>query len=742
MRILLILFSILVLKGSAFGQKKDSSESIYLHVDKETYLPGEILWFKMYTVSTDELVPVFLSAVAYVDIVNGAGEVVYQSKIELGDNRNSGSIFIPLSLNTGAYKLSAYTTLSKSEGQAYSKDLRILNPFAINEPLVPTLPDALQIDFFPEGGVLVNGLQSKVGFKISDAYGRGVQSEIKIVKNGSTTVGTYSSNNLGIGSFLLSPSEGEGYTAKIAYKGKEIVKELPKPEKEGFVLLVEDNQDFYKVSVSSSKTLVNTPMVLKFGHDEQFKQEIIFQNSDKAEVSISKTKLPAGTSRLTLFDFRNRPLAERILFRSPIQVTRAKLQLNKKDFTTRDQVEVNLSGFETNRPSMSVSVIKIDDIQRAPSEDILSYLYLSKDLIGTIENPKYYFENVGEIDNLLLTQGWRKFIKSDALVESRYHAIKVKYTSKTDGTPLANSEVLLSTPEKAPMIYSAVTDDKGIATFWIKNMYGTRQLATRLRSGLASHIEILQSKGVNDPIIPLDLSHISQKSYDMYGENVQVQNAYVGKERAQFLPAIAPDTIAFYGKPDYNYLLDDYTRFVLMEEVLREFVKPVNVRKNRDNYSLRVLDEARGVYFSTDPLILLDGIPVNSANEILNYDPLKVKNIDVVAGKYFLGENIYDGIVSFSTYKNNLQDFTLDNSYSVFSYDGLQLEREYYSPVIPKDARIPDNRTQLYWNGNVTLNDTIRFNTSDIQGNYLIDIQGIDINGNVITGQAEFVVVD
>lgn len=750
MRILLIIFSIVLLGNNAFSQKKSPSESIYLHVDKDTYLPGEILWFKVYTVSGDKLAPVSLSSVAYVDIVNSTGITVHQSKVELGDDHsNSGSVYIPLSLNTGSYKLVAYTQLSKGSSQFFSKDLRILNPFAINEPPIAALKANLIVDFFPEGGVLVNGLQSKVGFKITDEYGKGVKSEVSILKNGSTLVGTYSSNDLGIGSFVLSPNEGETFKAKISKSGTEVLKDLPKPQNEGFVLAVEDSENAYNVKVSGSATLINSRLVLKYGFNEEKTQEVVLAGSGKAEATIQKTDLPAGTSRLTLFDSRNLPLAERILFKTSVNTAKIDFKLNKSLFATRDQVEIAISDFGKDilSPNLSIAVIKIDDIQRTPEENILSYLYLSKDLKGKVENPKHYFSQdakKADIDNLLLTHGWRKFTKSDSQTEGRYHSVRVRYTSKTDGSSIANKEVLLSIPDKTPMIYSAVTDDDGIATFWIKNVYGTRQVATRLSSGESSHIEVLSSSSgyLHENLHPIDLSKISQESYNVYGVNVQVQNSYSAKERAQFLSVSSLDSVAFYGKPDYRYQLDDYTRFVLMEEVLREYVKPVSVRKNRDSYNLRVLDEIRGMYFNTDPLMLLDGVPVADANELIKYDPLKVKNIEVMAGKYFFGENIYDGIVSFSTYKGNLKDFTLDPSYSIFSYEGLQVEREYYSPVLTKDSRIPDNRTVLYWNPNVSVDkeSKIRFNTSDITGKYLIDFQGIDKNGTTLTGQTEFIV--
>jgi hypothetical protein len=62
---------------------------------------------------------------------------------------------------------------------------------------------------------------------------------------------------------------------------------------------------------------------------------------------------------------------------------------------------------------------------------------------------------------------------------------------------------------------------------------------------------------------------------------MQVQNIYSGKNIKQFR-APALDSVAFYGKPDATYYLDNYVRFVTLEEVLREYVINMDVTKSRD----------------------------------------------------------------------------------------------------------------------------------------------------------------
>ncbi len=46
------------------------------------------------------------------------------------------------------------------------------------------------------------------------------------------------------------------------------------------------------------------------------------------------------------------------------------------------------------------------------------------------------------------------------------------------------------------------------------------------------------------------------------------------------------DSNTFYVTPDEKYMLDDYTRFQTMEEVLREYVRSMKVNRRGDNFQI------------------------------------------------------------------------------------------------------------------------------------------------------------
>ena len=166
------------------------------------------------------------------------------------------------------------------------------------------------------------------------------------------------------------------------------------------------------------------------------------------------------------------------------------------------------------------------------------------------------------------------------------------------------------------------------------------------------------------------------------------------------------DTTLFFGKPSRQYYLDAYTRFPTMEEVMREYVKEVHVKKKDKNFRYEVFNEPYITYFNDDPLVLLDGVPVFNVNKIIDMDPLKIQKVDVVASKFFKGNQRFDGIVSYNTYNGDLDSYQLDPNSLVVEYDGLQLQREFYSPQYKTDeqllSRKPDYRNVLYWSPDFT----------------------------------------
>jgi hypothetical protein len=241
---------------------------------------------------------------------------------------------------------------------------------------------------------------------------------------------------------------------------------------------------------------------------------------------------------------------------------------------------------------------------------------------------------------------------------------------------------------------------------------------------------------------PLSIDRTLQAIIDERNVYTQIENAYyeIGSDS---LPAIEP--ASFYRFPDKIYRLDDFTRFPAMEDIFREYVPEVVVRRSRNSFSLHVVSPSSGYPYPREPLILIDGVPMLSTNTIMGYDPLKVESIEVVTNKYAYGSLDSDGIISLKTYKGAIEDlppFGSRRENVVKIHSGKVYSFPDYSADKLKLERVPDYRLQLYWNPNVSVTKErtciVDFYTSDVTGDFEIVVEGFSRDGERISTRQVF----
>ena len=217
----------------------------------------------------------------------------------------------------------------------------------------------------------------------------------------------------------------------------------------------------------------------------------------------------------------------------------------------------------------------------------------------------------------------------------------------------------------------------------------------------------------------------------------QLQQGYGASAAGREL-RLPTDSLAFYGKPTETYLLDKYTRFKVLEEVLREYVPGVLVKIRKDGYHLMVVDQSYKtlVLLKENPMVLLDGVPLFDINKIMAINPLKLQKLEVVDSRYFHGLGLYNGLVSFTSYQGDVAGFQFGPRVLVQPYEGLQRPREFYAPryesASQRQSRLPDLRTLLYWNPAIAATSspqTLSFYSGDQAGRYLVVLQGLAADG-------------
>jgi len=741
-------------------------EKLFVHTDKRFYLAGEICWYKVYNTDAFFNKPLGLSKLAYIELLDKNNKPVLQSKCALKEGDGDGSLLLPASLTAGKYLLRAYTSWMKNfdAGYFFEKSVTIVNARKMKDGMALATKNKYDIQFFPEGGNLVNGIQSKVAFRVVDQNGKGVSCSGSIINERADTVASFASLKFGMGSFLFTPAAAHVYKAIIVLPdSSHNMQEMPVAYNEGYVMHLEEAGNHALKITVQTPAVSNTAPVYLFVHTRgsvKISTGSPLRNG-YTEFVIDSDKLGAGISHITLFNESRQPVCERLYFKRPENHLEITTVTDQPEYEQRKKIDISVLSADQNGKTvpadMSMAVYRVDSLTRPDEMDISNYLWLTSDLRGSIESPAYYFTQTSSevntaLDNLLLTQGWRRFNWQNILQhtlpvfrftpEYKGHIVRGRVTSNTTGRPVRGVECFLSVAGTRTQMRGDISNDSGIVQFEMNHFYGNDEVFVQASSSLrdtAVHVEIINPYTENTPAtntgnwsMPATGTNSLQRGY----VSVQVQNSYLGsKLRQQALPVF--DTLPFYSQPDKVYQLDDYVRFTTIEEILREYVPYVNVRKRDGVFYLPVFDLVRKEFFQVDPLVMLDGIPIFDMNKLMAYDPLKIRRLDVVSRVYYLGNMFFGGIVNFITYTGDLQGYELDPGVTVIDYKTLQLQREFFSPVYetPEQyaSRMPDFRSLLHWQPNLKTNkdgkQQTSFYTSDLSGDFAVVVQGITTDG-------------
>ena len=741
---------------------KNPREKLFLHISKPYFLTGETVWFRIYHYSERDHLPFAMSKVVYLELINSDNESVLQHKIKIDKSGGEGWIYLPASLSSGRYRIRAFTNWMKNfdENGFFSCEILVVNPFKRLDLRINPANKNHDLQFFPEGGYMVDGLESMVGFKVTGQSGKGLKISGLLISESGDTVLRFESNRFGIGSFMFTPDESKQYYAQLKDATGRIMRfSFPGIKKQGYVMHAEIDQDRYRIRISSkwpSNAATNKMHLAAISRDRFLFTEQINLNATTSFVEIPLSKLNEGINQFTLFDEDGLPVCERLVFKHPEGKLRIEGELGETMLKQRSPVDVRLSTTSNGLPApsdLSISVYRSDTIFKTKGTDFEGYMWLSE-LKGSVEEADYYFsgrdKNIKkDLDNLLITQGWRMydfdgFHETEADRDS-YEFIPEFIHQTVAGTiryqdskePVRNTFVHMSFPNSYTRFFTTRSDHNGKIVFELNNIYGVNEMLIRPEK---TEENVIIS--IDDPFNKPDpgyqwgtfyMSSTTEMFLVEQNTNMQIENIFAE-------PAYSTrymDSLSFYKVPDASYLLDDYTRFPVMEEVMREYVNSVFVRRKNGKFVFKVVDKSRNETMEKAPLILLDGVPVDDVDKIMAIDPLKIRKIDVIHSKYIYGYLSYGGIVAYYSYDSDLPDLDFDKNTLKANYKGLQNQKIFFEPKydssVDHQSRIPDFRNQLHWEPQISTDINgecvVRFYTSDAQGTYTIQVYGLSADG-------------
>jgi hypothetical protein len=707
------------------------------------------------------------------NVQNSDDETVSKGK---GTTDNMGNITIAFSTNkTDGLKSAVLITSIDIGGKT------VTNSFTLKHAMAPT-----DVQFFPEGGDLINSIKSKVAFKAVRPDGLGANVKGTVTDNAGAVVANITAQHLGMGVFDLLPESGKTYKANVTFAdGTQNTYELPKAKDDGVTLSIVNNEpDRIIFSFASSDAFLLANKGKMIGIIGQNGQIICYGAQTPAAktytAAIPKSKFPTGLNKITIFAPNGDPLAERVFFIQHNDGLNINVATAKPSYGPRQKVTFNVTAKKiTQQPSEANLSIAVIDEASVPFDEnaettILTSLLLTSDLKGYIEKPNYYFNHANDktnedLDVLMLTQGYTRFLYKDLLVnklpEIKFlpeDGIEVTGTLRTaNGMPVSNGVVNLSIKDRH-IALRALSNTVGEFRFSKLFFPDSVEASIDARGNYNSAGSlILLNNSAAQPLTPNvtapdEITNIDTvlTAYLQNGKK-QLLNSHVLKE-------VVVKAAVYEKKPSH----EDYPALMGLSNItdqdiqgknligctnLAECLKTMTTGLVYDDNNLYIR-RSHTVGNSNDPAvaIYMNDLPVDF-NYLSGVKPEDVESIEVFYsdGLSSINKNTNtNGILvvnskkivkvkmSMEEKKAVLAD--IQNSATKFKPKGYNMARAFYNPRYDPASTSPlgdDLRSTIYWNPKVitdkTGNATFEYFNADTKGTYRAIIEGIDNDGNV-----------
>lgn len=695
-----------------------------------------------------------------------------------GSTDQNGTITISFSAPASADLAKAVltTTLDLGKTRTYEK------VFPLKAAALP--PD---VQFFPEGGNLINGVATNVAVKAVQFNGLGADFTATVSDNTGNTISTFSSQHAGMGLFTITPQNGKNYKVSIDFKdGSKGSYDLPKVQAEGFTMAV-SYSDTSKVVVrlladdAYLKKHLNSVYYLigKSGQVVCYAAQTTLKGA-VFTASVQSSKFPTGIAQFTLLTSTGKPLSERLVFIRHRDQMDIAINTDKKSYSPRQKIDFQVLTKSNSAPAEADLSVSVIDESKVPVDEntettILSYLLLTSDLKGYIENPNYYFtqvndKKIADLDLLLMTQGYRRFVYEETLTDKTpdvsflpESGLEISGTLRTrTGMPFKGGRVTIQIPSRY-ITKEVTSDSEGKFKFTDLVFTDLTEMVVHAKNNVGSANMMISMDGTVFSALDKNPNYADEKLNIESTMVNYLQNSKKVLENSRLLEEVVINAKAPEKGPSYT----DYP--------VLNGLNPINSsaipgeRLNDCNSMLICLQglalgttydaQTNRFYVSRDfnlgkkiPMaIYVFGVP-EEVPYLLNLNPADVASVEVFL-KDELGlidrANQTNGVIVVNMKKaapkpkgtrvniDQLKD-VLPQPYVIkMTNQGYTVSKQFYSPKYTPGNTIfgPDLRSTIYWSPKLFTDTSgkasAEFYSADAKGTYKAVVQGIDKDGHI-----------
>lgn len=716
---------------------ENTREIPYLHLNKTSFIKGEEIWFQSYVIEQNSNKLHTTTSNLYVSVFDEDGHQKEQHLIHIKNGIGYGSIPIDSSFTQNNYYIKASTNWMRnfSEDNSFTQKISILSDQDNTSNKSISQNDFYEFKLMPEGGHLLVNTVNNIAVLIKNQNNKGVKTKTGIIKDSNgNSIGAFNTNTLGFANVNLAIKKGEIYTFEATLNnGTTLTQNTNVPKQIGITLNTKVLDDSFVLNIltnNKSLNVLNGKKYRVFIHNTRSFKNIFFDfnNTDKNYLLLlKKQELFKGINIITIFNEKNQPVLERLIFNdlddvfNQIKVTTSKIKY--------DSVQATVTNYSKEKIFLSSSFLPSNTKAYKPNNNIKSQILLQPYVKGFIENANYYFNTSKnkskDLDLLLLTQGW-----------SKYNWGNIFNNPPKDNFNFENGiNITLTFKEK-------LSSKQSVLIFSEEN-----NLAKEIK--LNNNIYVLKNAFIKKN---------SKLNLSLLNNNNSIKlNPILTYSNFEISDRLNLDHIKFLEeniKTEENFNINDFMKDTeVLEEVILVGEKKYENEAEGIASSFKKVD-LKNTAFTKNKLIdyihetsrafrfsehYLKTIYFNNVN-VTNHMFSSLRNIEMSEVREIrLGTKIHGKgrEMHIYTYSNKELDKLNKSSALVDVLAGFNQEKEYYSPKYPSFSNSTYKEFgALFWKPNIILepNKSITFNVpKNYQKDAIIFIEGISESGQLIS---------
>ncbi|WP_282037543.1 hypothetical protein [Saccharicrinis aurantiacus] len=501
--------------------KSSYPEKLFIHTDKPVYFAGDDVWFQSYLVNAITHLPEIHERVLYVELINPNGVTASKRMFILNQGKCYGHMELDQDMATGKYLMVAYTNWMRNQGSDFffkkevhiyaedvDEEMAVANSERTSTATEPATEETvinanntstakLNLQFYPEGGNLVNGITTRVAFSGVNQAGDAMDFKGAVVDQDGNFCSPIQPIYDGKGFIFIKAELNKQYFAQIEGNNNEsITFPLPKVMPQGYSLSVSnrwnnENLDIH-IQSNTGKGEENINLLVQQEGDIIEMLEGTITNGS-LRFLIPKELVNTGIVQLTLLNSDMIPEAERLAFINHYDALNISIEGAKDHYNSREAIDIQLSVSDKNgNPvegefSMSVTDAALVDDKAYSQINLVNHMLLSANLPGKINNIGSLLKNNAEafnnLDIIMLVNGWRRFkwekVIADTITTPKYQYEtgiyidgKLKRKSGKKAAP-KGIEVTMMLSGDQTQVMKTTTDSKGHFKFNVQDFNDT-----------------------------------------------------------------------------------------------------------------------------------------------------------------------------------------------------------------------------------------------------------------------------